>query len=132
MSTLILLYVYTVMSNIADMEGFAVLWGIGSVIYAAVKVITTAINVDEDSKENERGIAKAIDGVVSKIYKNFICPLGLVVFLAMALCPDKKDLIFIAGGAATYNLSQTEEAQKLPDNILKALNTFLEGISEEE
>lgn len=43
-----------------------------------------------------------------------------------SLYPSDSDLRYIIGGTALFNVSNTEEAQKLPENVLRAANNFLE------
>lgn len=56
---------------------------------------------------------------------SFILVLSLIV-------PSKQGMLWIIGGGAAYNIATSEEAKKLPDSVLKALNMFLEDIQEEE
>jgi len=55
----------------------------------------------------------------------------LVAAFVSGLLPSKSDLTYIVGGASLWSVAQTEEAQKLPSNVLKALNTVLESVQEE-
>lgn len=58
----------------------------------------------------------------------------VVVFLG-ALYPSEKDIKYIIGGTAIWKtadyLADNEEAKKIPDNVLKAMNSFLEQVNEE-
>jgi hypothetical protein len=53
--------------------------------------------------------------------------LWLVSLFLSAFLPGEKQLLRIVGVGAAYHLTQTDEAKKLPDNVLKAVNTFLEN-----
>ncbi len=59
-----------------------------------------------------------------------------IVFSLHAIYPDKEDLKWIIGGALVWNgvqaASDVEGIEKLPDNTIKAMNHFLESISEAE
>lgn len=54
--------------------------------------------------------------------------LAFVFSLIASAYPSRTDLAWIVGGAGAIHLAQTEEAQKLPDNVLRAMNSFLEGV----
>lgn len=58
------------------------------------------------------------------------CIITVIFLLVTCLIPTKEEIAWIVGGSVAYNLSQTEEAQKLPENTLKALNSFLEGVTD--
>lgn len=58
--------------------------------------------------------------------------LGFAVHLTALAVPGKEEMAYIIGGGVALKISQTEEAQKLPENTLKALNRFLENIATEE
>lgn len=55
---------------------------------------------------------------------------SFVLLILSSLYPSKKDLAVIFGGTALVSVASSEEAKKLPDNILKAANAFLEGVYE--
>lgn len=55
--------------------------------------------------------------------------LWLVSLFLSAFLPGEKQLLRIVGIGAAYHLTQTDEAKKLPDNVLKAANTFLESVA---
>lgn len=54
--------------------------------------------------------------------------LALIFSLIASAYPSRTDLAWIVGGAGAIHLAQSEEAQKLPDNVLRAMNSFLEGV----
>lgn len=68
---------------------------------------------------------------VAKIAETVKWPvIGLVLLVVMT--PSKNDLYFIAGGGLTLMAAQNKEVQKLPDNAVKAVNSFLERLAEEK
>lgn len=76
----------------------------------------------------------ASDGV-KKLHKRLLKWSIVSVFvtgLIASAYPSPRDLQWIIGGAVTYHVIQNEEVQKLPENLLKATNTFLEGIHSPE
>lgn len=54
-----------------------------------------------------------------------------IVVSINAFLPSIDKWKYIIGGAVLFNLAKTDEAQKLPTNILEAANVFLEKIKEE-
>lgn len=56
----------------------------------------------------------------------------VVLILINLLYPTKNDLALIFGGSLALDLAQTEEAQKIPENTLKAINTFLEAVADQD
>ena len=114
------IYLYLTIGNLAWVVELATFVAIGASIFWVVAWLHEA-DPDEDpefatfSKWTKRAIITALSLlVVSTFY------------------PSREDLAWMFGGATVYSLTQNEEAQKLPDNVLKAANTFLEGISEPE
>ncbi len=62
------------------------------------------------------------------VYAITVC---IVLFLSN-LIPDTKGLMYAAGAMGLYTVSQSEEVHKLPDNVLKATNRFLEEYAPKE
>jgi hypothetical protein len=62
---------------------------------------------------------------------NRVAWIFLPIWLLAAAIPDTEDLKYIIGGAVAWNVAQTEEAQRLPENVLRAANSFLEKIDAE-
>lgn len=56
--------------------------------------------------------------------------LSITLSLIGSLYPSKEDLMWIIGGAGAIHVAQSDEARKLPDNVLRAMNSFLEGVGE--
>ena len=102
--------------------------GILCFVSAIITAITTATivldtNLDEDGK--------AKGSIILKI----AVPILLITSLLSVLLPDREDIKFIAGGYAVVKSAQyiadSDEAKKLPDNILKLANKFLEDVTGE-
>lgn len=56
-----------------------------------------------------------------------IIAVPIILLLFGIAIPSEKQLMFIAGG---YFATNNEEAKKLPENVLKAVNNFLKNIQE--
>jgi len=97
----------------------------GSIVYCAIFVVVAGIKAVENEEKTP-----LYDWLVLT-YKKFITAF-IVLTSLVVLIPDKKDFYFIIGGSVALSLSQNEEAQKLPNNVLKALNAFLEETVEAE
>lgn len=52
----------------------------------------------------------------------------VAIWLLAAIYPSKSDVAYIVGGAALISVATTEEAKKLPDNVLRAANRLLEEV----
>jgi len=67
-----------------------------------------------------------------RIYKEMAKSIKLyVIFFACfsvinSAIPSKEEAAWIIGGSFAFDIAQTDEAQKLPDNVLRAVNNFLE------
>lgn len=68
-------------------------------------------------------IIKALKG-----NKKFLIVPALCLFMS-AILPDEKQIAMIAGG---YFATNNEEVKKLPDNVLGAVNSYLEKIQKLE
>lgn len=69
-----------------------------------------------------------VDGYRVKKCVLIVPLLGLFFGILSALTPSEKQLYFIAGGYAATNV---EGIEKLPSNLTKAANTWLERLAEE-
>ena len=69
------------------------------------------------------------EGRSNKFFK-LITKVFIGVSIVALLIPSTKDLQYIIGGAVAIEIVKSEEARKLPDNVLKSVNTFLEGFNE--
>lgn len=128
----LLIYLYVVATNIVAMSGslMGVCLTVGGMLF--VINLTFIPMVRADNMHDEDAI-KAIDRVYVQIGRGIkICVISAVLTLFFVFfTPSVKQLGWIVGGGVAWNISQTEEAKKLPDNVLKTLNSFLEGVYEE-
>jgi len=85
----------------------------------------------------ERDYARTAENVVKantmgiKRLKIIGYPTIALMFLG-CLVPNSKDLQWIIGGSVAYSIATTDEAKKLPDNLLKSMNIFLENTFEQK
>ena len=115
-----LIYVYIVLSKLSFLAGILLLFG-GAFTLAAW-VLAGGMHSEGDSDL----LRLLVHHRRPQIYT--------ILLLLMLLCavPDKEEVAWIIGGGVAYNIASTEEAQQLPDNVLGALNTFLEQGQEDE
>lgn len=112
------LYWITRLDSICVVLFFTAFISLGCLIGALI------IKYSEYSTNEERKRAK-------KWIKYFLTILILSV-IAEVFTPSTKDAYIIYGVGNTIDyLKSSEEAKKLPDNALKALNSYLESIKEE-
>lgn len=126
MDTALLLYLYVVFDNVAGVCNAIITF---SLIAMAINIIVFLIVWGEDGTEDATKVLEKSKKLWKKIR---LFPIFIASLLFITLYPDKEDLALIFGGTALVHVAQTEEAQKLPDNLLKAANAFLEGVYEEE
>lgn len=62
----------------------------------------------------------------AKPYSGYL--IAIVAFLIIV--PSKQDALYIIGGGVALQGIQNEEVQELPENLVKAMNVFLEEIGE--
>lgn len=119
MNTALMIYLYLAVGSLLDMLFLACV-GLGAVVGASGLAIL---------EEQTNGHAPP-EGYGKWAKRYLICAACFLV--VDSFYPDKEDLAFIFGGAIAVDIATTEEAQKLPDNLLKAANSFLEGVYTEE
>lgn len=114
--------------------GLSVLWNLVGISKVALVMAAIAAPVGlfwlfmfADVNNWEEG--KAAD-MAKKACKAAKLPL-IIATVLIVITPSKNDLYFIAGGGLTLMAAQNEEVQKLPENAVKAVNTFLERVSEQ-
>jgi hypothetical protein len=66
-------------------------------------------------------------------YKAIVKPwlIGLLILcgIAATVLPSQKDMLLLVGG---YAVTNNKELTKLPDNVLRAANTYLEAIQDKK
>lgn len=85
----------------------------------------------------ERDKDKKEQGQTSSIRYIKLSSASLVFFIILdAFYPTKEDLAWIIGGAVAWNGAtlalESQGAKQLPENVINAMNYFLESIQEEE
>lgn len=117
----LVVYVYIILERVNEIFSFSLAVGffmiIGSVFFLVVP--------EEDVGETLRDKS----GTVLTFMKSKWWAVPIVFVL---LFPNKDDLKLIFGGVGIYAVSQNEEVQKLPNNILKSANSFLEKLGEDD
>lgn len=124
MGTAFAIYIYLALGQI--LSAVSIISTLGGVAYAVLFIMCTGAS---EGGENE------YDPAACKCYarckralKPVLVTLSTLILLN-ALYPSKDDLEFIAGGTVVLN---SEEVQKLPDNLIRAANSFLEQVSEDK
>jgi len=117
MSTALLIYLYVLFGNLRGLAIFFIALCLFFVLFSPMLFVF----IDD---EEEALIT------IKKIAKKLFYWVAIPSIMLIALYPNKEDLILIVGGTALISVAQTEEAQKLPENVLKAANAFLEGVYE--
>ena len=66
--------------------------------------------------------------IVPWVTKSLFCSVSLL-FLAFAFVPTKEEMTYIVGG---YFVTNVEDIEKLPPNLVKSANKFLEDYTTQE
>ncbi len=121
-------YMYSVLGSTVS------LFLVALIVYAfALSFAFVAVIVDVDEDEDK---AESVGSVISNAYlklKRFIfvktvCAMVIII----VLYPSKATLGTMIGAYATGELMQNKEAQKLPSNVFRSMNKFLERINDEK
>jgi|GEM_PF-6573344 len=132
MNTALLIYLYIVAGNFASaFAAAAFILAIGYFVPLSVMGLFSSFGSDTHWSSDELSPESKGFIAMRRHFKSVVIALAFLGSVP-ALYPDKDDVAWILGGAAAVHVAQTEEAKKLPDNLLRAANTFLEGISETE
>lgn len=104
------------------------------VVAAALGLLVFMLGIESDF-----GKSLTFEGAPTDDSRNFLWAkrlsikafcLSITLSLIGSLYPSKEDLMWIIGGAGVIHVAQSDEARKLPDNVLRAMNSFLEGVGE--
>ena len=117
-----LIWLYFFLSNLS------VLAAIGLIIIGVCSAIGLIITLFYCAELGESP-AKVIGRLPCK--KLWAILMITLVVLATAV-PNKDQMAWIVGGGVVLKVGQNEEVQKLPENTVKAVNRFLNSISEDE
>jgi len=119
MSEAIIIWLYLSLGNLVN--GFIITSIIGGIVLPFIMLIMWAYEEDEKLK-------------LTWIYapkKTF-----LVLLLLYLFYPSKDDLKYIIGGAVAWNgieaAQDIEGVEKLPENVVGAMNHFLEEFNQQE
>lgn len=121
------IYLYSVLGTLSTVLGFINF--IVVVIYAFFTISALGeadwdLSTTENRGSYEKSMAKIAGTLLS--YKRFVLCTTLFVIVLNALVPSESKLKLIIGGAIAGSILTSDEAKKLPDNVLGAVNTFLE------
>jgi hypothetical protein len=72
-------------------------------------------------------LSDEVKGTIDKTYKRGF-KIAVVLFVLSFLSPSQKEMLLLTGGWVAIN---NEEVQKLPENVLGAMNSYLETIQKE-
>jgi len=127
MSEAILITFYLGIVNIA--EAYSIMF-IMFVITGSFVGGMSYILTDSESKREESS------GRIKKIYAKIPVKTLLFIFAFCLMIPSKSDFKYIIGGSLVINgsqaVSQIEGADKLPKNLVNAMNVFLEDVADKE
>ena len=91
-----------------------------SAIAAGTLGLPYLITVLEQGKEAASDLLKAI---------KLLTVIGLVALCVYTVVPDKEEALWIAGGHIATNIDGVGD---IPENAVKAVNAFLESVTEKE
>ena len=129
MSEFIWLYIYTTTQSAESL-----LWGIYLIggFCVGMYFVFSAMNADlsyRDGKEGHNALKANLTALIKR--KLFLLPL-MLLFTLSVLVPSKDDIkVIIAGGLvwkAGQSVSEIDGISELPENIVNAMNAFLEGV----
>lgn len=123
MSIFILTWLYFSLQSLLDS---AMLVGVFFAIVSLGVAIIFHLQAEDSHDEEEQKRFSVISKSGWK-WARGMAILWLVSLFLSDFLPGEKKLLRIVGVGAAYHLTQTDEAKKLPDNVLKAVNTFLEN-----
>lgn len=94
-----------------------ILSGIASMFLLPIYIITRDSNRESEVKAGDYCL---------KIFKRITAPV-LILSLLFSAAPNREEIYFLVGGFVAVNIANNEEVQKLPANILGAVNSYLES-----
>lgn len=113
---MITFYILTVICNLHELSTIALCTSIAGMVFSGIIAIGFA---DEYSDKNIYDAAKKFCRYC--IYILFVSS-AFSVFI-----PSKTDMVAIVGGGSVYEyVKSNKDAQKIPDNVVKKLNKWLE------
>lgn len=100
---------------------------LGLIIFFFLTVVWLIAGMATHQDERFQDINKKAE----KYFFQSIKILTVLLILRMVV-PNKTEVGYIIGGSVVLNVASSSEAQKLPENVLKAANKFLEGVGEKQ
>lgn len=134
----LIVYTYLVVDDF--LQAIALISSIGMVVLGGMYLITILNESDEksvfNSVEHNEGVERKYGRYRKSIFsfgKKVVLPTFLVTIILQSLYPQKSDLTYIIGGATVLTTADyvagSEEAKRIPDNVLQAANKFLEDFN---
>jgi len=122
MDMALLTYLYIVFGNIVH-----ILQIFESVLFIITVIFIISIGIEFAASEGKSFIIltqlKKIKGVITKIFITYVISLIIV-----SLYPKKEDVQLIAGAYIIDMASELKGLNKLPENIVNAINKYLESV----
>lgn len=119
------LYLLTVIPSFGGL--LRVLGVVGVVASSLASIVYFMAKAEEFNEEKVKKLEDKYGGMLKKAFITFP-----IIILLSALFPSKQDMYFIGGGYIAIEATKVDGVDKLPANVVKALNTFLEGFEVEE
>lgn len=113
-----IVYLVTILSKVAVLAGICL--ALALIAFVIASIIYGVIYGDGED-------TTAVRTTWKNIIKVIVVSAFLVVFI-----PGRNQIVWIAGGGLALMAVQNEEVQELPENIVKAVNSFLETFVEVE
>lgn len=100
------------------------------VLFIIVSCLIVAVNTTEPNDDDEDVVKKVAS--LLKVCK--ICALSFAIsIVGCILIPDEEQLYVIYGVGTTIDyLKENPNAKKLPDNVINALNAYLEDMLQKD
>lgn len=132
MSTALIIWSYLFLGKVVSFITAAVTIFL---VLSILTLLTLAFSLIVEAPEPLEMFVKDNFSKVKSIVKKAVIYVAIaVVFCSMY--PEKDELMLIVGGAVAVEggkwLVSNEEAKEIPNNVMKAVNHFLETVTEEE
>lgn len=122
MNTTLILWLCSIASSIGSLLCILGVFSLAGSIFAFLVATLTQSDSDEQECRFQR---------IKKFTKSSI-PISFLILLMGCMIPSTPQCYAIYGiGSTIEYIQNSEEAKKLPDNTIRALNSYLESITEE-
>lgn len=100
-----------------------------TIVFAVFMVLNILVLLFLTIEDSGDYLSKASDTFKYKI----VIPIGIFINFIFCFIPSRKELleILVIGNTIEY-VSNSSEAQKLPENVFKTINKFLEEYNDKE